>query len=516
MPNVNQKLNGINPLSYIGVNANQPPNILFKNRAPTTTDSKNVTLGTWWLNTTTENLYYLGSFIEGGVPGAASWNIIASSAGSVIQLTADDATVAIPVAGNIRIAGQHGLNTYAAGNTMNIAINNAITLGDLAVITGSPAITLTTGDATITSGNINMSTTNAAGTIGIIKWNAIRWIHNFGSFNTFVGQAAGNLTLTGTANSSTGIGAFALAGLTSGGSNTAVGFTALSGTTSGAENTSVGFQALTANTLGSNNVAVGFNALANNTVSSQSTALGSSALNAAVGASANTAVGFNSLLLLTSGSTNTAVGRIALSAIVTGSGNTALGSSAGLSLTLADSDNIMIGSTGTAGDSARIRIGTQATHTSTFIAGIDGVNVGSVAKVVTMAAGATNQLGTATITAGSGVTITPGANTITISASGITDITYTNVTTTPYVVLATDAYISVDSSGGARTIQLPNTPVEGQIFYVKDRTGSAVANNITVTTVGGVTLIDGATTFVMNTNYESVSIIGSSTAYEIF
>lgn len=515
MSNINQKLNGINPLSYIGVNSYQPPNIIFKNRAPTTTDSKNVTLGTWWLNTTTENLYYLGSFIEGGVPGAASWNIISSSAGSVIQLRADDLTVATPVAGSINISGQHGLNTYAAGNTMNIAINNAITLGDLAVITGSPAITLTTGDATITSGNINMSSTNSAGTIGIIKWAASRWIHNFGVFNTFVGQSAGNLTLTAGANSSTGIGAFALFGLTSGGSNTAVGFSSLSGTTTGAQNTAVGFQALTANTTGSSNTAVGSLALATSTTTSFNTAVGKEALTVATGDS-NAALGYRPLFALTTGTGNVAIGYSTLPAITTGNGNVAVGTNAGLNLTAGDSQNIMIRNPGTAGDNNRIRLGTNPTHTTCFIAGIDGVNVGSVAKVVTMAAGATDQLGTATLTAGTGVTITPGANTITIAASGTTNLNYTAVSTTPYVVLTTDDYISVDSSGGVRTVQLPNAAPLGKVYIVKDRTGSAVANNITVTTVGGAVNIDGATTFVMNSNYESAQFIGNGTTWEIF
>lgn len=227
----------------------------------------------------------------------------------------------------------------------------------------------------------------------------------------------------------------------------------------------------------------------------------------------NIALGQLALASATSGAQNTALGVSALTAITTGSNNIAVGYNAGSSLTVANSNNILIGSTGVVGDSATIRLGTNGTHTKTYVAGIDGVNVGSVAKVVTLAS---DQLGTATITAGSGITVTPGANTITIASSGVSPANYTNVNTTPYVVISTDEYLSVDCSGGAITVQLPNAATLSRVFIIKDRTGSAATHNITVTTVGGVVNIDGATTFVMNTAYQSIQLIGNGSTYEIY
>jgi|SRR5215831_2276171 len=110
----------------------------------------------------------------------------------------------------------------------------------------------------------------------------------------------------------------------------------------------------------------------------------------------------------------------------------------------------------------------------------------------------------------------PGTSTLTISATGTTIFNYTDVNTSPYVAIGTDNFISVDSTGGPITIELPNAPATGRAFRIKDRAGTAAANNITITTVGGVVLIDGATTFVMNTAFESVSLLFGSGVYQAF
>jgi hypothetical protein len=94
---------------------------------------------------------------------------------------------------------------------------------------------------------------------------------------------------------------------------------------------------------------------------------------------------------------------------------------------------------------------------------------------------------------------------------------YTSVTgPTTYVVTATDYYISCDSTLGAITIQLPNAPSQYREFVIKDRVGQAATNNVTLTTVGGVVLIDGATSVVFLDNYESAEMLFNGTSYEIF
>lgn len=119
-----------------------------------------------------------------------------------------------------------------------------------------------------------------------------------------------------------------------------------------------------------------------------------------------------------------------------------------------------------------------------------------------------------TLTAGTGVSITNGAGSITIASSNA--LAYTAVSTSPYVVLTTDDYLGVDSSGGIRQINLPNAPSVGRIYTIKDKTGSAATNNITVTTVGGAVTIDGTATFVMNTAYQAVNVMFNGTSYEVW
>src|SRR6185503_4471601 len=97
----------------------------------------------------------------------------------------------------------------------------------------------------------------------------------------------------------------------------------------------------------------------------------------------------------TTGYGNTASGSRALTGNTTGHGNTALGYLAGLNLTTGD-NNIYVGNSGVFAESGTIHIGTQGTHTSTFIAGISGATAASGVAVYVNSSG---QLGTLTSSA---------------------------------------------------------------------------------------------------------------------
>lgn len=101
------------------------------------------------------------------------------------------------------------------------------------------------------------------------------------------------------------------------------------------------------------------------------------------------------------------------------------------------------------------------------------------------------------------------------SASGLL-FPITFVSTSPYVVLASDYFLAVNTNSIPITIQLPNAPSVGKVYYIKDSNGNAFANNITVTTVGGVVLIDASATYLLNINYRSIALVFDGTKWEIF
>ena len=72
-----------------------------------------------------------------------------------------------------------------------------------------------------------------------------------------------------------------------------------------------------------------------------------------------------------------------------------------------------------------------------------------------------------------------------------------------YTVLPTDYILSINTLIFPCTILLPNASlsIKGQIYIIKDVSGNAYYNNITITTVGGTQFIDGSLSIVINTQY---------------
>ncbi len=117
------------------------------------------------------------------------------------------------------------------------------------------------GSGAIHVPKLALQNTNTTGTQGVIEFGGVPFIHNYGpagSFSSFFGRLAGNLTNTGLF--LTGVGDYALLNDSSGSYNTALGYNAGATTTIGSNNTFLGYQANpTANNL-SNATAIGANA----------------------------------------------------------------------------------------------------------------------------------------------------------------------------------------------------------------------------------------------------------------
>ena len=180
--NTNQRLNGLNPLAYIGDNAVQPPDFVTKARPPTSVDSKNFALGDIWLDTTgypstlptASNIWMLVALVG----NQATW--VTFGAGSLQRLTGNsggpvspDGAFNINVIGDgtyIDIVGNPGINTLTAslingGNYASSFITNpatAVATPVLGVLTFAGA-----GGTVITAAG---STVTIAGGGGIGTW----------------------------------------------------------------------------------------------------------------------------------------------------------------------------------------------------------------------------------------------------------------------------------------------------------------------------------------------------------
>lgn len=141
-----------------------------------------------------------------------------------------------------------------------------------------------------------------------------------------------------------------------------------------------------------------------------------------------------------------------------------------------------------------------ATSGNTTVAGTLGVT-GDVAVNtnkfnVTASTGATNVAGILTTASGRIIAIR-----VVTAAGAVT-------------VATTDNVVIVNKTIGAATaVNLPATPTTGTIFYIKDGKGDASSNNITITPAAGT--IDGAATYVINSNFAAVQLIYNGTQWNI-
>ncbi len=249
--------------------------------------------------------------------------------------------------------------------------------------------------------------------------------------------------------------------------------------TSGTHNVGLGQSTLNAVTTAEGNTAIGYQAGLLMTSADHNTFVGRGVGSSIVtGSSGSTAVGYAALIsytgaLATGTIINDAFGSSALSQLVNGKNNIALGASSGISYTTTESSNIVLGNVGTIGESNVMRLGTNGTglgqQSQTYIAGVINTVSGRVVK-----------------------TTVPGAY--------------------PYTTLTTDYVILVDTAS-ARTINLVASPVTGTTYRIKDNVGTGAANNITITPAAGT--IDGAASFVINTNWGSVDCVYQGTSWRI-
>lgn len=79
-----------------------------------------------------------------------------------------------------------------------------------------------------------------------------------------------------------------------------------------------------------------------------------------------------------------------------------------------------------------------------------------------------------------------------------------------------DFIMAVSDTSVPRTVTVRNLSNTGQAFVIKDTSGNASVNNITVTTPGGTVTIDGQTSITIDKNYGSIAVWFDGTSYWSF
>jgi endosialidase-like protein len=303
------------------------------------------------------------------------------------------------------VGASTGLTGGGSSGDVSVALDTAFTDARYASLVHGHPVSAISGAATLAAntfsgtqvidgGNLDLDASSA--TAGNITKNGTRFLHNYGTENTFLGAGTGNQTMTGLGRN-TAVGYEAFASNNTGQQNTVVGSSALTNNTSGIANVAVGESVLRFNTIGGGNVAIGTVALQFNTSGNHNTSGGHGTLRGNTTGSFNTAFGMNALEANTTGQSNTALGRSALG-ISNGNNNVALGNGAGANAT-AGSFNIYLGAEvfGVAGETHTMYLGKQGTQTKTVIAGIRGTTVTGGEMVVIDSDG---RLGTAAMATG--------------------------------------------------------------------------------------------------------------------
>jgi hypothetical protein len=544
------------PGSYLGVRAPHPPNVIEANFIPGPANWQNVVVGDIWIyepsnsSAAGRSVYMLISLVG----NQATWTQFTTSSLVVFGLTTDDSGVELPnPATNLITLSGDGVNifTSAAGSyNARVALTQNVSITSLTA-TGGPITSIST-DAAPGGGmiiknfvNSNVGSTfvfskgrdagsiASGDTIGDIEFIGIVGAQNISAASIGVvtsgtvgtNRLAGNLVFSTHPDSASGLNPTARMYISSAGNVTI--FAPDSGSPLILDGLTNGVLQVD----GSSNV------IASNGTNGQVLIGGGTApawANIVAGANVTITNGTNSITIAASGGGS---GSIAITGdsggTLTNSAFTFTGGSSGLTFAGSGMGTFTLG-----GDLVVANGGTgfasATSHGVLYGNGTSALGVTAAGTTNTVLLGTTSSApswgqvpnaalvnDSITVSAGSGISVSGGSpvalgGTVTITATGNASIPYTSVTTSPYAALSSDLFLGVTTSSLAITVQLPNAPATGQNYVIKDVSGNAATNNITVTTVGGSVTIDGVTSYTMNTNYESINVLFNGSAYLVY
>lgn len=220
------------------------------------------------------NSYFGGTILSTSTITGTGLNIINPAGFATTYFNGASGAVFQNQTGQFLIDQQDASNDIVFRTNSTARLNIKTTSGFVGIGTTSPAAMFGVGGSAYISGNATATNIYATGTInftkststtrGVINQDNVRFIHNYGTDNVFIGLGAGNFTLDPTvARSNVAVGANALASLANGLSsnqgafNFALGANALASLTSGDSNVAIGPSTLRTITTQRSNVGIG-------------------------------------------------------------------------------------------------------------------------------------------------------------------------------------------------------------------------------------------------------------------
>lgn len=170
------------------------PDPIISNRAPTTTDKKDVEPGQLWVHQSADACYVLSKVSA----GLATWVILGGGAVAVQQLTGDTGT-ATPTAGSIQIAGTAGeISTVGAASAITVSLPVGLTYAK-----GNMSIDSAQAGVDLTLSVINSSAVAASGAALVLDTSGvglgeafIRTLTDNFAFSFGTDEATGNFTIS--------------------------------------------------------------------------------------------------------------------------------------------------------------------------------------------------------------------------------------------------------------------------------------------------------------------------------
>lgn len=157
---MSNKLSGLNPLAYMGVESANPPTIVIQPQAPTIYNV-DFQIGTVWIDSTLDSVYILTNLYQ----GVATWTAVEKN---ILTVNAGTGS-AIQTNNEISLLGSGVITTTGATDTVTIGFTNG-TNGQLLIGGGSAptwaSLTSSGGSLTLTPGANSLNLEVTGGTVG--------------------------------------------------------------------------------------------------------------------------------------------------------------------------------------------------------------------------------------------------------------------------------------------------------------------------------------------------------------